>query len=315
MKALYYDGTLSIREVPEPSPAPGEALIRVLIAGICNTDLEIIRGYMGFQGILGHEFVGIVEKAANPYLLGKRVVGEINCPCGNCRFCRMEMPGHCPERSVLGISGRPGAFAEYLCLPEANLHLVPDSVSDDAASFTEPLAAAFRIIDQLSPSSEDQIIVLGDGKLAQLITQTMWLHSKHTVCLGKHDWKLSLLRDLGISTQHFGTYQGDMADVVIEATGRPEGLNHALRLIRPEGTIILKTTCHDNSSFDAARAVVNEIRIQGSRCGPFRPALEALALGTVEVHPLITEVFSLEEGLQAFERAARPETMKILLQL
>lgn len=315
MKALCYDGSLALRELPVPVPAPGEALIRVLVAGICNTDLEIVQGYMGFQGILGHEFVGVVEKASNPYLHGKRVVGEINCPCGHCRYCRMEMPGHCPERTVLGISGRPGVFAEYVCLPEKNLHLVPDAVSDDAASFTEPLAAAFRIIEQLSPSSEDQIIVLGDGKLAQLITQTMWLYSKHTFCLGKHDWKLALLRDLGISAHRFEAYEADLADVVIEATGRPEGLNHALTLTRPEGTIILKTTSHEPSSFDAARAVVNEIRIQGSRCGPLRTALEALALGTIEVRPLISEVFSLNDGVEAFARATEADTMKILLQM
>lgn len=315
MKALYYDGTLSLRELPRPSPLPGEALIRVLIAGICNTDLEITRGYMDFHGILGHEFVGVVEEAGNPYLLGKRVAGEINCPCGSCRYCRMEMPGHCPHRSVLGISGRPGAFAEYLCLPEENLHIVPDAISDDAASFTEPLAAAYRIVEQLSLTAEDHILILGDGKLAQLIAQTMWLYSKQSLCLGKHPWKIALLQQLGLRAMPFEEYDGTPVDIVIEATGHPEGINQSLRLVRPEGTVVLKTTSHLPSSFDAALAVVNEIRFQGSRCGPFRPALEALALGNVKVDALISDIFSLEEGVAAFKRAAEPKSMKVLLQM
>ncbi|HNZ47375.1 MAG TPA: alcohol dehydrogenase catalytic domain-containing protein [Candidatus Hydrogenedentes bacterium] len=315
MKALYFDGSLSIKEMPDPVPARGEALIQVLAAGICNTDLEITQGYMGFNGILGHEFIGLVVECDNPFLRGKRVVGEINCPCRNCRYCRMEMTRHCVERTVLGIQGRHGAFAEYLCLPEENLHLVPDSIQDETATFTEPLAAAFRIVEQLSPSSEDKILVLGDGKLAQLITQTLWLYSKNTICLGKHPWKMELLRNFGITAVPFEKYKGESADIVVEATGKSDGLTHALQLIRPEGSVILKTTCYEGSPLSSVSAVVNEVKILGSRCGPFRPALEALALGTVEVRPMISEAYALSDGVRAFSRAKCPDVMKVLLHM
>ena len=298
-----------------PVPEPGEALIRVLAAGICRTDIEIRRGYMGYRGILGHEFVGIVERARNSYLLGKRVVGEINCVCGKCVYCRMEMPRHCVERTVLGIQNRPGAFAEYLTLPEENVHLVPGGIRDDVAVFTEPLAAAFRIVEQVSPSAHDRIIVLGDGKLGQLAAQTMWLYSKNVTCVGKHAWKLELLSSLGIRTALVSDELEGQADVVIEATGSTLGLNRALSLVRPEGTIVLKTTCADGFQLDAVGTVVQEVRILGSRCGPFRPALEALAMGTVETRPMVSETYSLDDGVQAMVRAEDPDVMKIILHI
>ena len=315
MRALVYDGELKLREVPMPQPAPDEALVRVLTAGICNTDLELCRGYMGFHGVLGHEFVGIVEHPASHHLLGKRVVGEINCVCGKCRYCQLELPHHCLNRSVLGIQNRNGAFAQFLTLPEENLHLAPPSVRDDVAVFTEPLAAAFRITEQIPLERDDRVIVLGDGKLGQLIAQALWLFTKHLVCVGRHRWKLELLERLGIHTAHAGEPVEPGADYVIEATGSPEGLERALELVRPEGTIVLKTTTADATPLNFTAPVINEVKILGSRCGPFRPALEALAMGNVEVRPMISEDFDLRDGKHAFERAESSEVLKILLHM
>ena len=315
MRALVYDGELRLREVPLPMRAPGEALIKVLSAGICNTDIEILRGYMRFTGVPGHEFVGLVEEAEGRHLVGKRVVGEINCVCGACQYCRMEMPHHCLNRSVLGIMGREGAFAEYLTLPEANLHVAPGSVRDDVAVFAEPVAAAFRITEQLSLSVEDRIVVLGDGKLGQLIAQVLWLYSKNLVCVGKHEWKLAMLQKHGIGTAHVDDPLERGADVVVEATGSHEGFARAIELVRPEGTVVLKTTVAHPTALELSAPVVNEIRILGSRCGPYRPALEALSMGNVEVRPMITETYDLRDGVKAFERAQAPEVMKVLIHM
>ncbi|HOH30809.1 MAG TPA: alcohol dehydrogenase catalytic domain-containing protein [Candidatus Hydrogenedentes bacterium] len=315
MKALVFDSSLQVVEMPIPVPESGEALIRVLAAGICRTDSEIKRGYMKYRGVLGHEFVGVVEKASNTYLVGKRVVGEINCVCGRCVYCKMEMSRHCVNRTVLGIQERPGAFAEYTTLPETNLHLVPDGVHEDVAVFTEPLAAAFRIVEQLSILADDRIVVLGDGKLGQLVAQTLWLYSKNIVCVGRHRWKLDLLSRLGIATAlNTDTLEG-RADVVVEATGTPAGLQRALALVRPEGTVVLKTTCAEGFQMDAVGAVVNEVRILGSRCGPFRPALEALAMGTIETRPMVSERYPLGDALRAMSRAEEPDVMKVILHM
>ncbi len=313
MQALVFDGELRLADVPMPRPGSGEALVRVLTAGICNTDIEILNGYMGFQGIPGHEFVGIVEQCENPHLRGKRVVGEINCVCGLCQYCRMEMPHHCLDRSVLGIDKRDGAFAEYLTLPEANLHLVPNSIRDDVAAFAEPTAAAFRITEQISIAPDDRIIVLGDGKLGLLVAQVLWHYSKRLVCVGKHPEKLTVLNDLHIATARASDPIERGADIVVEATGSHEGFSRALELVRPEGTVVVKTTGTHPVAIDLAKPVVNEVRIIGSRCGPFRPALEALALGNVEVRPMITQAFELRDGLRAFERAKQPDAVKVLL--
>ncbi|MDQ1256746.1 MAG: alcohol dehydrogenase [Candidatus Hydrogenedentes bacterium] len=298
-----------------PRPAEGEALIRVLTAGICNTDLELVRGYMGFKGVLGHEFVGIVEECSNPHLHGKRVVGEINCVCHRCRYCQLEMPHHCMNRTVLGIVGRPGAFAEFVTLPEENLHLVPGSIRDDVAVFAEPLAAAFRIPEQIPIAPTDRIIVLGDGKLGQLAAQVLQLRSKQLVCVGKHRWKLDLLAALRIPVAMLDDPIERGADIVVEATGSYEGLNRALELVRPEGTIVLKTTVTHPTALEMSLPVINEVRIVGSRCGPFRPALEALALGNVEVRPMVTDTFALRDGVRALERATEPDALKVLLHI
>lgn len=316
MRALVFDGELRLADLPEPQPAEGEALVRVLKAGICNTDLEIVRGYLSFRGVPGHEFVGIVEHAANPALLGKRVVGEINCGCHRCALCQMELPHHCTQRTVLGIQGRNGAFAQFLTLPEENLHLVPNSVKDEAAVFTEPLAAAFRILEQVTIEPSDRVIVLGDGKLGQVIAQVLAQHTKNLLVIGNNEWKLEVLRGLSIAAKHSGDpIERGQADIVVEATGSYDGFPRALELVRPEGTIVLKTTVAHPTAFDLSVPVIHEIRIIGSRCGPFRPALDALARGTVQVAPLITDRFTLSDALGAFERATQKDVLKVLIEV
>ncbi|MBI4558304.1 MAG: alcohol dehydrogenase catalytic domain-containing protein [Candidatus Hydrogenedentes bacterium] len=315
MRALILDdqGRLRLDDAPVPKPEPGEALIRVFTAGICNTDLELVKGYMGFRGIPGHEFVGVVEQCGNEHLRGKRVVGEINCVCHQCHYCELEIPHHCTRRSVLGILKRNGAFAEYVTLPEENLHLVPNSMRDDVAVFTEPTAAAFRILEQVSVDQEDRVIVLGDGKLGQLIAQVLWLHTKRLVCIGRHRSKLALLEKLKIAAVLDTEPVEPGADLVVDATGSSHGLGRALELVRPEGTIVLKTTVAQGMTADMSLSVINEVHIVGSRCGPFRPALEALTLGNVEVRPMVSEHFKLEDGVEAFDRARDPEVLKVLI--
>jgi len=316
MRALVFDGELSLADLPEPKPDEGVALVRVLKAGICNTDLEIIKGYMGFRGVLGHEFVGIVEHAPDSTLVGKRVVGEINCVCHHCPLCKMELPHHCLHRSVLGIQGRNGAFAQFLTLPAENLHTVPNSVKDEEAVLTEPLAAAFRILEQITIDASDRVIVLGDGKLGQIIAQVMRQHTKNLLVVGNNEWKLEVLRGLSIPAVHSGQpIERAQADVVIEATGSHEGLPRALELVRPEGTIVLKTTVTHPTALDLSIPVIHEVRIIGSRCGPFRPALEALARGVIQVSPIITDRFPLREALGAIERAAQKDVLKVLIEV
>ena len=315
MRALVFDGEPRIVEKPIPRPEPGEALVKVLSAGICNTDLEILKGYMGFSGTLGHEFVGVVETCDNENLRGKRVVGEINCVCHHCDYCALEMPHHCLNRSVLGILNRDGAFAEYVALPEENLHMVPTTIRDDAAVFAEPLAAAFRILEQVNITAEDRVIVLGDGKLGQLIAQVIGGVTRNLICVGKHGWKLDLLQKTNIAVAHMDDPMERGADYVIEATGSYIGFARALELVRPEGAVILKTTVAHPTALDLSLPVINEVSIIGSRCGPFRPALDALAKMNVDVRHMVTETFELREGLRALRRASDADVMKILLHI
>ncbi|HRK35031.1 MAG TPA: alcohol dehydrogenase catalytic domain-containing protein [Candidatus Hydrogenedentes bacterium] len=315
MRSLIFNAGAQFTEAPYPVAQAGEALVRVVMAGICNTDIELLRGYMGFTGVPGHEFVGVVEESGNSHLLGKRVVGEINCVCGACEFCVRAMPHHCMNRSVLGILGRPGAFAEYLTIPESNLHLVPSGLPDEIAVFTEPVAAAFRILEQVDIGPGDSVVILGDGKLGHVIAQVLWTRTKRLTCVGKHARKLALLSELGIHTgMHDDTFEAN-ADIVVEATGSPEGLQRALSLVRPEGTVILKTTVAGETALDLSVPVINEVTVVGSRCGPFAPALEALALGTAEVRPMIEAVYSFENVLAALEHAQRPGAMKVLVRI
>ena len=318
MKALRFDGeSLSVAEVPVPARA-GEALVRVTLAGVCNTDLEIARGYAGFRGTPGHEFVGRVESAPGaPALVGRRVVGEINAGCGECALCLAGDPRHCPERTVLGIHGRDGAFAEFLQLPAANLLPVPDEVPDERAVFTEPLAAACGIIERVKVEPGARVAVVGDGKLGLLCAQALKVLTGAAVTLvGRHESKMGHARRAGVETLKSDEIPSSYSrafDVTVEASGSPSGFETALKLLRPRGTLVLKSTFHGKTEIDAAPVVVDEISIVGSRCGRFAPALELLARGAVEVESLIHEEHPLAEGPRAFRRAAGPGVLKVLL--
>ncbi len=315
MKAVHFDQEL--RCVDLPMLAPGdEALIRLLRAGICNTDLEITRGYFGFRGVLGHEFVGVVEACRDASLVGKRVVGEINAACGQCEYCRKQLQRHCPNRTVLGILNRDGAFREFLALPEENLHLVADSISDEEAVFTEPIAAACEILDQTPIMPSDRVAILGDGKLGLLIAMVV----SHTGCdlhlVGKHPAKWKLVEDYGVHSAGPETapeLSRDF-DVVVEATGSPSGWEQALRLIKPRGRLILKSTFHGQVAFNPAPLVVDEITVIGSRCGRFEPALSLLSSKKVQPGRLVQHTLPLAQAVQAFELARQPGVLKVLLQ-
>ncbi len=313
MKALYYDGQLSLREIEIPSPKKDEALIKILFAGICTTDIEISKGYMSFSGILGHEFVGRVEECEDKNWIGKRVVGEINIACGQCSFCKEGMQNHCLKRKVLGIQGKDGTFSEYITLPLINLHEVPTLVKDEEAVFAEPLAAACRILEQEKISKNDRVLVLGDGKLGLLIGQVISKTKCSLLCAGRHPEKLSLLSSMGIATQMEKEISEKNFDFVIEATGNPKGLRTAIDLVRPGGTIFLKSTYHDTHETDTSHVVVNEIRLVGSRCGPFQPALNLLRENKVSVAPLISKIFPLDRILEAFDYASSPNALKVLM--
>jgi threonine dehydrogenase-like Zn-dependent dehydrogenase len=317
MKALVYDGELRlVGDHPVPKPPPGEALIRVMLAGICNTDLEIVRGYMGFRGVLGHEFVGMVEACADsPELVGRRVVGDINAACGDCPTCRAGRPTHCPHRTTLGIEGRDGAFAEFLILPVVNLDLVPDQVSDRVAVFTEPLAAACEITEQVHLRPTDRVVVLGDGKLGLLVAQVLGLTGCDLLVVGRHAEKLEILRRLGVPTALADEVGDVQADVVVDCTGHPDGFLAAREMIRPRGTLVLKSTFHGVNQVDLTSLVVDEVRLIGSRCGPFAPALRLLARDLIDVESLIDAVYPLDEGLAAFARASTKGALKVLLEV
>lgn len=330
MRALRYEhGAIRVDPAyPEPSLEAGEALIRVLLAGICNTDLEMLKGYRPFQGVLGHEFVGIVEHVAgtddstgSQARIGKRVVGEINVSCNDpsCDYCRQGLSLHCPRRTAIGISSRDGAFADYLALPVRNLHTVPDSVPNEEAVFVEPLAAAFSVLDRGKPAPSDFVIVLGDGKLGQLMAQVLKLTCCNLLVLGKHQWKLRLLAGRGIRALPLDdglkdlTSDSSRADVVVDCTGVPSGLETALQLVKPRGKVVAKTTLAAESTLSVSDLVVNEVQLIGSRCGPFEPALRALEEHLVDVKPLISAVVDLEAAADAMELASRRDTMKVLI--
>jgi len=311
VRALRWDGSrLELaRAVPSPTPAAGDALVRVALAGICRTDLEITRGYLEFRGTLGHEWVGRVVAAGDAALLGRRVVGDINFACGRCALCAADLGRHCPTRRVLGILGADGAFADLVAVPERNLHLVPDGVPDVAAVFTEPLAAAFEILDQVGAVSGARATVLGAGKLGLLVAQVLAHAGADVRVCARHPTQRGRADRLGIAS-------GDPvpgADLVVDATGTADGLRQALMLARPRGTVVLKTTVAGEHQLDLAPAVVNEITVVGSRCGRFPPALEALAGGGVAVELMVDAVVPLDEAVAGFGRAASAGAMKILL--
>jgi alcohol dehydrogenase len=320
MRALVYDGQLRlVKDYHRPVPPPEEALVRVKLAGICNTDLEIVRGYMGFQGVLGHEFVGVVEECADTAqqcresLVGQRVVGEINCYCGECPTCRAGASTHCPTRTTLGIWGRDGAFADYLSLPVANLHTVPETVSDETAVFVEPLAAALEILEQVQVKPTDRVVVLGDGKLGLLVAQVLGLTGCDLVVGGRHEEKLAILQRRGIDARLADELPADRADVVVDCTGHPSGFAAACGLVKPRGILVLKSTFHGDVEVNLSMLVVDEVTLIGSRCGPFAPALRLLERGLVDVESLISATYLLDDGLAAFEQAQEKGTLKVLL--
>jgi threonine dehydrogenase-like Zn-dependent dehydrogenase len=318
MQALRVNaGELSLANIPLPNTG-NEALVRVLCSGICNTDLEIIRGYADFSGTIGHEFVGIVETADDrPGLVGKRVVGEINAGCGECHLCRSGDPRHCPSRTVLGIHGRDGCHAEFISLPSRNLFEVPPNVADNQAVFVEPLAAAFGITEQVEIGPQTRIAVIGDGKLGLLCAMALSLKTSRISLIGKHRSKLAIAESVNIEgvLVNDGVTLNRQFDVVVEASGSESGFETALDLVKPRGKIVLKSTFHGKPKWEASRVVVDEITIVGSRCGRFAPALELLADKKIKVDGLISEEFPLDEGVKAIDYAARKGTLKVLLNM
>jgi threonine dehydrogenase-like Zn-dependent dehydrogenase len=315
MKALRFENNeLRLADIAAPQ-AVDEALVRVTLSGICNTDIEIVRGYAGFSGTIGHEFVGVVERADDaPHLIGKRVVGEINAGCGKCALCAAGDPRHCPERTVLGIVGRDGAHAEFLNLPSRNLIEVPDAVTDEQAVFTEPLAAAFGITEQLYPEPGQKVAVIGDGKLGILCAQALSIINPNVTLIGKHKEKLKLVENRGIEGLLPEAEKITRAfDIVVEASGSESGFALALDLLKPRGKLVLKSTFHGEPKWAAARVVVDEVTIIGSRCGRFAPALEILRDRLVDVECLISEQLSLSRGVSAMTRAGEKGVMKVLL--
>lgn len=316
MRGLWLENKqLQLRnDLPLPEISPDEARVRVLSAGICNTDLELLRGYYPYTGILGHEFVGVVETGPE-HLLNRRVVGEINAVCGVCRLCRAGMSTHCENRTVLGIFNRNGAFADYLTLPIKNLYPVPEPLSTDAATFTEPLAAALEIQQQIPISSNNRVLVVGDGKLGQLVARTLALTSCDLLVVGRNPEKLAILEARGIKTGFKDLIREKAFDIAVECTGNPDGFELALYGLRPRGTLVLKSTYAGKLTVDASSLVVDEITLIGSRCGPFPQALELLAGGQVDVSDLIQAHYPLDEGIAAFERAQCRGVLKVLLQI
>jgi threonine dehydrogenase-like Zn-dependent dehydrogenase len=316
VQALFWDGQYLRLDTAYPTPSADEttAVVHVYLAGICATDLQILRGYMGFQGVPGHEFVG--EVSAGPAeLIGTRVVGEINFACGHCPVCAQGLGRHCSARQVMGILNADGCFAEYVRVPVTNLHPVPASVTNEAAVFTEPLAAAFEILKQVRVQPTDDVVVLGDGKLGVLCAQVLSSAGAQVCVVGKHPHKLALPHQLGMATVLLSDWRPRLADIVVEATGSTAGLTLAMESIRPRGTLVLKSTVASTHTLSLAPLVINEITVVGSRCGRFPPALQALAHGHVTVAPLIDRVYPLAEGVQALAHAARPGTRKIVLHM
>lgn len=316
MLALAWDGrTLRVDPSHEdPRSDEEHALVRVDLAGVCSTDLQILRGYMSYQGVLGHELVGHVLEGP-PDWRGKRVVAEINFACGRCPACARGLARHCPTRSVMGILGAPGCFAELLRVPVRNLHAVPEGVPDEAAVFAEPLAAAFEVLEQVHVTPGQRAAVLGDGKLGLLVAQVLRLAGAEVRLVGKHAGKLRLAEEaLGLTALSAERFRpAAELDLVVEATGSERGLALAIQAVRPRGTLVLKSTVAARHALDLAPLVINEVTLVGSRCGPFQPALAALAAGRVQVAPLVDAVFPLAEGAAAVERAGAPGTLKVLL--
>jgi threonine dehydrogenase-like Zn-dependent dehydrogenase len=314
MNALWLENNkISLRDVPQPDK-PNEALVKIRLAGICSTDLELVKGYYPYKGILGHEFVGEVVEADDASWIGQRVVGEINAVCNQCEQCLNGRPTHCENRTVLGIINRDGTFAEYTTLPVANLHRVPDSVLDEMAVFTEPLAAALEIQEQIQINPTDRVLLIGAGRLGQLIAQTVALTGCDLHVVARHAHQKDLLKARGIQIISQEDIEPWRWDIVVEATGSPSGFSLARQAIRPRGTLVLKSTYKGEINVNFSSVVVDEINIIGSRCGPFEPALHLMESKQVDPTVLIDSEFSLNDALKAFERAAEAGALKVLVQ-
>lgn len=318
MRAIVFDGQLKFdADRPDPKPQPGECLLRVHMAGICATDHHITHGYMDFCGILGHEMVGTVVKASSRRL-GKRVACEINCVCGKCDMCHAGLANHCRRRTVMGISGRDGCFADLVAVPERNLHELPDAVSDEEAVFVEPLAAAYQVIKQVPIERRMRVAVVGSGRLGLLVAQVLARTGCKLEVFGRNPHTLLFCEKKGIQATALAeaAARNDF-DVVVECSGSPEGMGIALTLVRPRGTIVLKSTCaHGGGApVDLSPQVVNEVSVIGSRCGPFPDAIQALARRDIDVSSMVTRVYKIDRGLEAFEESARPDAIKVLLRI
>ncbi|MFN3324395.1 MAG: MDR/zinc-dependent alcohol dehydrogenase-like family protein [Bryobacteraceae bacterium] len=307
-------GTVEVRRAPRPKRQKGHALIRLLYGGICNTDLELQRGYYGFRGTPGHEFVGEVVEAEAPQWVGRRVVGEINLACGRCDWCARGLGRHCPNRTVLGIVKHPGAFREFLTLPEENLHAVPDSLPSEHAVFAEPVAAACEILDQVRIPKGGEVAVLGVGKLGLLIAQVLQASGACVHLYGRHRSKLRIAEAAGVRAEVAGKrLPAARYEWAVDATGSPEGLMQAVGMVRPRGTVVMKSTVHGAVAIDAAPVIVNEITLVGSRCGRFEPALKLLKGGKLRLEEMIDSELPLAGAPKAFERAAEKGVLKVLL--
>ncbi len=313
MKALWLENNqVDLRNVAQPSK-PGEALVRIRLAGICSTDLELVKGYYPYTGILGHEFVGEIVSCEDQTRVGQRVVGEINATCGQCEACQNGRSSHCENRNVLGIVDRDGVFAEYTTLPLANLHQVPSSVPDEMAVFTEPLAAALEIQQQIQIHPGDRVLLIGAGRLGQLIAQTLALTGCDLGVVARHADQKSLLRSRGIGLISEEDVQAGRWDIVVDASGSPDGFTLARKAVRPRGKLVMKSTYKGDMQVNFSSIVVDEITIIGSRCGPFAPALRLMEMTAVDPTPLIATEYRLEDGLEALAEAARAGALKVLL--
>lgn len=313
MRAVCFDRHVVVRTLPDPEPGPGQALVQMTLAGVCGTDLEVTRGYRDYRGVLGHEFVGRVQSCPDaPQWEGRRVTADINLPCGECELCLGGLSKHCERRAVVGIEGHSGCFCERLVVPIANLHAVDDRICDERAVFTEPLAAAFEIFESVPLRPDTRVAVIGDGRLGLLIVMALRSREIPVTAVGRHPKKLDLVRGPGVQTSAPDTLDGTF-DVVIDATGRATGLALALAHTRPRGTVVLKTTVAQPVTVDTTAVVVNELRLVGSRCGPFDVALAALANGSVDPRPLIAARYPLRDGPAALAHAGRPGVLKVLL--
>ena len=320
MKALVFDNTLKLeKNYPDPIVKDNDVLIKTIMVGICNTDYEITKGYMGYKGVLGHEFVGIVEKVGNNVdknLIGKRVVGEINCACNNCPTCYQNLQRHCPNRSTLGIWQKDGCFSEYFTLPKENVLVLDDNIDDISATFTEPLAAAYEILEQIHIKPNDKIAVLGDGKLGLCISLVFKAMNIDFVHIGKHEEKLAISKNIGVKTMFLNEIsesERKTFDIVVEATGSTGGFETSASLVKPRGILVLKSTIAAREGLNLASIVVDEITIQGSRCGQFKPILNLLKDKKIDVTPLISGIYQVDDFESAFEKNSQKGTLKVLV--